>query len=58
MSTQKKKEAIKCEIDLMEKEIIYLTGKRRKKARKAYFRLLNSCDKTCKIDEPIYLARS
>jgi hypothetical protein len=58
VSSQKKKEALKCEIDLMEKEIIYLTGKRRQKARKAYFRLLNSCGKTSKIDEPIYLVRS
>jgi len=58
MSSQKKKEALKCEVDLMEKEIIYLTGKRRQKARKAYFKLLQSCGKSCEIDEPIYLVRS
>ena len=58
MSSQKKKEALKCEVDLMEKEIIYLTGKRRQKARNAYFKLLQSCGKSCEIDEPIYLVRS
>jgi hypothetical protein len=58
MSSQNKKEALKYEVDLMEKEIIYLTGKRRQKARKAYFRLLHSCGKTCEIGEPIYLVRS
>ena len=58
MSSQNKKEALKYEVDLMEKEIIYLTGKRRQKARKAYFRLLYSCGKTCEIGEPIYPVRS
>ena len=57
MSSQSR-EAIICEVDLMEKEIIYLTGRRRQEARKAYFRLLNSCGKKCGIDEPVYLVRS
>jgi len=58
MSSQKRKDAIKCEVDLMEKEIIYLTGKRRQEARAAYLKLLRSCGKTCEIDESIYLVRS
>lgn len=58
MSSQDKKEAIKCEVDLMEKEIIYLKGRRRQKARNAYFKLLHSCGKKCEIGEPIYLVRS
>jgi hypothetical protein len=58
VSSQKKEEAIEFEVDLMEKEIIHLTGRRRQKARKAYFRLLNECGKKCGIDEPVYLART
>ncbi|MCK4885071.1 hypothetical protein KAS24_03270 [Candidatus Bathyarchaeota archaeon] len=58
MPARKREEALKCEVDLMEKEIIYLTGRRRQKARTAYFRLLHSCGKACGIDEPIYLIRS
>lgn len=58
MSSQKREEALKCEVDLMEKEIFYLTGIRRQKARKAYFKLLHSCGKACEIGEPIYLVRS
>ncbi len=51
-------EAIKCQIDLMEKEILYFRGIKRRKAKRAYLRLLHSCGETCKIDEPIYLERS
>jgi hypothetical protein len=58
MSPQKRKEALKCEVDLMEEEIFYLTGRRRQNARKAYFKLLQSCGKACEIGEPIYLVRS
>ena len=58
MSFQNIKKAIKFEVDLMEKEIVYLKGRRRQKARKAYFKLLHLCDKTCEIGEPIYLVRS
>ena len=53
-----KKEAIKCEVDLMEIEIVYLTGRKRQQAREAYFKLLNSCGITCGNDEPIYLVRA
>ena len=55
MSKNDRKEALRCEIELMEKEILYFTG--RKRARSKYLRLLRSCGKECKIDEPIYLER-
>ncbi len=58
LSVNERMEAIKCQIDLMEKEILYFRGKKRRKAKRAYLRLLLSCDVTCKIDEPIYLERS
>jgi hypothetical protein len=58
MSSKKREDAIKVEVDIMEKEIIYLKGIRREKARKAYFKLLNKCIKNCGLDEPIYLKRS
>ncbi len=53
-----KKEAIKLEIEMMEKEILYFKGKKRESAKKAYFKLLRSCGKNCNLDEPIYLKRS
>jgi len=53
-----RKEAIKLEIELMEKEILYFKGKKRLRAKRAYHRLLQECDKTCELDKPIYLKRS
>ena len=53
-----RKEAIKLEIELMEKEILYFIGKKRVRARRAYRRLLKSCGETCALTEPIYLKRS
>jgi len=58
LSINERTEAIKCQIDLMEKEILYFKGKKRLKAKKAYFRLLHTCSDACKIDDPIYLERS
>jgi len=52
-----RKEALKCSIDLMEKEIIYFAGRKRAIARRKYFRLLKSCKDECKLEEPIYLKR-
>ncbi|MEJ2242723.1 MAG: hypothetical protein P8Y18_11375 [Candidatus Bathyarchaeota archaeon] len=52
------KEAIKIQIDLMEKEILYFKGKKREKAKKAYNKLLHLCGHSCSIDEPIFLRRS
>jgi hypothetical protein len=51
-------DAMKFEIEMMEKEIVYFKGKKRARARKAYLRLLRSCGKNCNLDEPIYLRRS
>ena len=58
MSSNRKNEALKCQVDLMEKEILYFKGKKRENARKAYNRLLHLCGNSCSIDEPIYLHRS
>lgn len=52
------KEAIKASIELMEKEILYFKGKRRLRAKRAYFKLLRTCGKKCALEEPIYLKRS
>jgi hypothetical protein len=49
------KEALGCEIDLMEKEMLYFTGKKKALARRKYLRLLRLCNEECKLDEPIYL---
>jgi hypothetical protein len=53
-----RKEAIKIETELMEREILHLKGKRRLRAKRAYHRLLQECGKTCELDKPIYLKRS
>ena len=52
-----KDEALATEIDLMEKEIIYLRGRKRERAKMKYLRLLRSCGKNCSLDKPIYLDR-
>jgi hypothetical protein len=57
LSDQRRKEAIKFEIEMMEKEIHYFKGRKHAKARKAYLRLLQSCGKTCGLEEPVYLKR-
>jgi len=53
-----RKEAIRFEVDMMEKEILFLKGKIRTKARKAYYKLLKSCVSQLELDKPIYLMRS
>jgi hypothetical protein len=58
LSDQRKKEDIKFQIGIMEKEIHYYKGRKHAKARKAYLRLLQSCGKACRLDEPVYLKRS
>ncbi len=57
-SNSLKKEAIKAEIEFMEKEILYFKGKRRLRAKRAYFKLLRTYGKKCALEEPIYLKRS
>ena len=54
MSTDK---AIETENELMEREIVYLMGRKRIRARQKYLQLLRSCGKNCSLDEPIYLDR-
>ncbi len=44
-------------VQLMEKDIVYLTGRKRVLARRKYFTLLKSCRKECGLDDPIYLER-
>ncbi len=58
VSNSLNKEAIKASIELMEKEILYFKGKRRLRAKRAYFKLLRTCGKKCALEEPIYLKRS
>lgn len=57
MSKWSEDEAIKCQVDLMEKEIVYFQGLKRNKARRAYLRLLLACKNQCGLNEPIYLKR-
>jgi hypothetical protein len=58
MSKNKRKEALKNEIELMEREILYLTGRKRARARYKYLKLLRSCGKECGLEKPIYLKRA
>ena len=50
-------EAIIFELDMMEKEIVYLKGYIRTKAKKAYFNLLKSHGTKLELQKPIYLLR-
>jgi hypothetical protein len=49
----KGEEALDAEIEIMEEEIVYLKGKRRKLALKAYHKLVLP-----QLNEPIFLRRS
>jgi hypothetical protein len=53
-----KKEMLKFEIELMEKEIIYFKGKKRERAKRKYYRLLHLCGAACGLGQSIYLKRS
>jgi hypothetical protein len=57
LSNDDRKEALLMEIEFMEKEILYLKGRLRRKARKAYLNLLKSSISTLGLDNPIYLMR-
>lgn len=50
-------EAIRFELDMMEKEIVYLKGHIRTKAKKAYFKFLKSHVTKLELQKPIYLNR-
>jgi hypothetical protein len=58
MNNWNRDDAIKCQIDLMEKEIVYLKGWKREKARIAYLKLLLSCGTPCGLEEPIFPKRT
>lgn len=51
-------EAIKCAVDLMEKEILYFSGRKRALARRKYLRYLKLCGKQCSMGDPIFINRS
>lgn len=57
MSNENRKEELKSKIELMEKEIVYLKGRKRDQVRMEYLRLLKSCGKECGLEEPIYIMR-
>ena len=57
MSDNDRNDAVLMEIEFMEKEILYLKGRMRKKARKAYLKLLKSSITILGLDNPIYLMR-
>jgi hypothetical protein len=57
LSDDARKEALLMEIQIMEKEILYLKGRMRRKARKAYLNLLKSSISALGLDNPIYLMR-
>ena len=50
-------ESIRFELDMMEKEILYLKGRMGTKAKKAYFNLLKSSLMKLELQKPIYLMR-
>ena len=58
MSEENRREAIKLAVELMEKETVYFTGKKRAIVRTKYRKLLRICGKNCQFDEPIYFDRS
>ena len=57
MSNANKKEELKSRIELMEKEILHLKGRKRAEVRMEYLRLLKSYGKECGLEEPIYIRR-
>ena len=58
MYNEKQKQELKSRIDMMEKEILNLTGNERDKAVIEYHKLLKSYSKECGLEEPIYLIRA
>ena len=58
MPNIKPKHDLKSQIELMEKEILKLTGNERAQARLEYYNLLKSYSKECGLEKPIYLIRA
>lgn len=57
MLNDERKAALLTEIQFMEKEILYLKGRMRRKAKKAYHSLLKSSIDILELDTPVYLMR-
>ena len=57
MSNENRKKELKSRIESLEKEIVYLKGRKRAKVKMEYLRLLKSCVKECGLEEPIYIRR-
>ena len=57
MSNENRKEELKSRIELLEKEIVSLKGRKRAEVKMEYLRLLKSCGKEYGLDEPIYIRR-
>jgi len=57
-SNQKQKYTLKERVELLEKEILNMTGTEGNKARLKYRELLQSYSKECGLEEPIYLTRA
>jgi hypothetical protein len=57
LSNITEEDTLKQKIQEMEKEIPYLIGKKKSEAKKEYFKLLKSCGKKFRLNEPIYLKR-
>jgi hypothetical protein len=57
LSNENKKEELKSQMELMEKEILRLKGRKRAEVRMQYLSLLKSCGKECGLEEPIYITR-
>jgi len=57
LPTENRKEELKSQIESLEKEILYLKGRKRAEVRMEYLRLLKSYGKECGLEEPIYIMR-
>jgi hypothetical protein len=57
LPNENRKEELKSQIESLEKEILYLKGRKRDEVRMEYLRLLKSYGKECGLEEPIYIRR-
>jgi hypothetical protein len=57
LPNENRKEELKSQIELMEKEILRLKGRKRAEVRMEYLKLLKSYGKECGLEEPIYIKR-
>ena len=48
-----KMDVLRCELDLLESEILNMKGKMRNKAKKKYIRLIQSSAQKLELDQPI-----